>query len=337
MSSRASRAALLRTVGIPLACLLAGGAVGYRVREARTLRVPGRSFSVTREGGYGFVNPLLECDAGPALLGDELTPFRARVETFVRDELRFPGVEGVAVYFRELNDGAWFSLGDAERFTPASLRKVPLMIAVLRHAERTPGLLDEKLPFLLLHDHNAGQTFQPSVKMVRGEEYTVAELVRRMIVYSDNNAFMVLSAKVNPAELQRTYEKLDLRAAGSAAAADVSAQTYASFFRVLYNASYVRKDLSEWALSLLAQSEFRDGIVRGLPAGVTVAHKFGESRDDLAGKVQLHDCGIVYAPGHPYLLCVMTRGTSFDHLDDGISAIARIVHREVTAQVAAGR
>jgi beta-lactamase class A len=158
-----------------------------------------------------------------------------------------------------------------------------------------------------------------------------------MIVYSDNNAFMLLSAHVSPAELQRTYEKLDLRAPGSAATPELSAETYASFFRVLYNASYLPKDLSEWALSVLAESDFRDGIVRGVPRGVAVAHKFGEHRDDAAGKVQLHDCGIVYVPGHPYLLCVMTRGTSFEHLDDAIAAISRVVHGEVSTQRPAGR
>ena len=330
------RAALLRTVGIPLACLVAGGAAGYRLHDARA-RGPGHSFSERREGGHRYVNPLLECDAGPALLGDELTPFRSRVEGFLRDELRYPGVEGVSVYFRELNDGLWFSLGEAERYTPASLRKVPMMIAVLKQAERTPGLLQAKLPFLLANDHNAEQTFKPSVTLVRGQEYTVAELVRRMIVYSDNNAFMLLSATVNRAELERTYEKLDLRAPGSGAAPEVSAETYASFFRVLYNASYLPRELSEWALSLLAESEFHDGIVRGLPPGVPVAHKFGESRDDATGEVQLHDCGVVYLPDRPYLLCVMTRGTSFEYLDDAIAAVSRIVHDEVTAQRAPRR
>ena len=44
---------------------------------------------------------------------------------------------------------------------------------------------------------------------------------------------------------------------------------------------------------------------------------------------QLHDCGIVYYPKHPYLLCVMTRGDSFEYLDDTIRDISHLVYQEV--------
>jgi hypothetical protein len=113
--------------------------------------------------------------------------------------------------------------------------------------------------------------------------------------------------------------------------------TYASFFRVLYNASYLGKQLSEWALATLAQSEFREGIVAGVPPAVPVAHKFGEHKDVATGEVQLHDCGIVYVPEHPYLLCVMTRGASFEHLDDAIASTSRLIFAQVAGQAHASR
>lgn len=321
-------------LALALLCLAAGGALGWLARDARAPRMPKRSFSETREGGWRFVNPLLECEGAAELIqGEELSPFRARVEETIRAQARAPGLEGVSVYFRELNDGIWFSVGATERFTPASLRKVPMMIAVLKQAEREPDLLDRPVPFRLGSDYNAKQTLKPSVTMTPGQSYAVGELVRRMIVYSDNNAFMLLSRVVDPAELDRTYAKLDARPAGAAGPNDfLSVQTYAAFFRILFNASYLGKERSEQALSLLAQTEFRAGLASGLPADVPVAHKFGEHRDDAAGKVQLHDCGIVYFPERPYLLCVMSRGTSFEHLDDVIAAISKAVFDEVKRQ-----
>jgi beta-lactamase class A len=324
----------LRKIAIPVECLLAGGVGGYLFREARAPKVLARA-TVSREGGHQFVNPLLECDRGGDVLeSEELVPFREKVQAHLKT-LSYPGVTHFSVYFRELNDGLWFTIGDAERFAPASLRKVPMMIALLKEAERAPEVLMRKVRVDLETDHDAQQNIRPAVQLVRGEEYTVAELIRRMIVYSDNNAFMLLSEQVDPAELDRTYAKL----VGPRPPQDfMSVYTYAAFFRVLYNASYLGKHLSEWALGLLAQSEFRDGIVAGVPGDVPVAHKFGEAREDAAATaVQLHDCGIVYAPRHPYVLCVMTRGSSFEFLDDAIASTSRMIYAEVAAQDAAGR
>ena len=111
-----------------------------------------------------------------------------------------------------------------------------------------------------------------------------------------------------------------------------SAYKVASPFRILYNATYLGQDLSELALEFLAQSEFRSGLVAGVPAGIVVAHKFGEKADAASGQVQLHDCGIVYHPANPYLLCVMSRGPDFESLDDLIADVSRTVYAEVEAQ-----
>jgi beta-lactamase class A len=328
-------ASLPRALGkyaVPLLCLLAGGAGGYLLGGAREKAARPKSVEV-REGGHRLVNPLIECERGPEIVqSEELRPIRSKVATLLRG-VSYPGVKAVSVYFRELNDGISFVIGEEQVFTPASLRKVPMMIAVLKEAERSPELLARTVPFTLQRDYNADQTFKPSVAMVPGQSYTVGELVRRMILYSDNNAFMLLAAIADPQGLERVYDLMDLpRSSATAGGEFRSVLAFATFFRILYNASYLGADLSEQALDLLARSEFRSGIVEGVPAGTPVAHKFGEHRDDAGGEVELHDCGIVYFPRHPYLLCVMTRGTSFEYLDDAIAATSRIVHGEVAAQ-----
>ncbi len=329
-----NRNTIIWKIAVPCVCLALGAGIGSLLRGGRAPEEGKKHFYEKREGGYQFINPLLECDSDHDVLRNrELQPFRQKVDDYLRTRMRFPGVESASVYFRELNDGLWFSLGDTERFTPASLRKVPLMIAVLKQAERDRSVLGRTLPFRLKRDYNAQQTFKPSVVMTPGEEYTLGELIRRMIIYSDNNAFTLLSSVVDPKDLQRTYEALNMRSPAAVGRDDfLSVQTYASFFRVLFNATYLDKGLSELALGTLARAEFRSGIVAGVPPNVTVAHKFGEHRDDAAGKVQLHDCGIVYAPKHPYLLCVMTRGTNFEYLDDAIASISKIIYAEVDAQ-----
>jgi len=42
--------------------------------------------------------------------------------------------------------------------------------------------------------------------------------------------------------------------------------------------------------------------------------------------VQLHDCGIVYYPQRPYVICVMTKGRDLDVLKNVIKGISEIVY-----------
>jgi len=103
--------------------------------------------------------------------------------------------------------------------------------------------------------------------------------------------------------------------------------------RQLYNATYLRPDLSELALSWLAQSTFRDALVAGVPPGTVVAHKFGErvAVDPQTGRelAQLHDCGVGYFPENPYVLCVMTRGSELGELMQVVREISQRVYQEV--------
>jgi len=46
--------------------------------------------------------------------------------------------------------------------------------------------------------------------------------------------------------------------------------------------------------------------------------------------IQLHDCGIVYAPEKPYLICVMISGRSLNAEADLLAEISRETWRVVT-------
>lgn len=322
---------------LPFVTLIIGMVIGFFARDTYTKSHKAKDrygYIERHEGQFKHVNPLLGCDVAEDVLTDpDLGNFKSKVEAVVKNSLDKQMAKSVGVYFRELNDGYWFSVGEMNMFTPASLRKVPLMIALLKQSESDAGMLDRFVRFDLANDYNQSQNIKPSKTLVFGNRYTVRDLIYRMIAYSDNNAFTYLAKIVNPASLDLVYSSLRMQNPRSMKDDEFfSVQTYASFFRVLYNSSYLSREHSDWALELLAKSEFVAGIVAGVPQGVEVAHKFGEKSDGNEGTVQLHDCGIVYYPKHPYLLCVMSKGTRFEPLDDIIKDVSAIIFTEVDAQ-----
>jgi hypothetical protein len=107
---------------------------------------------------------------------------------------------------------------------------------------------------------------------------------------------------------------------------------YMHFFRILYNATYLRRTRAQQALEMLSHTGFNAGLVAGVPGDTVVSHKFGErtSHGDGTTRRELHDCGIVYFPGHPYGICVMTEGSDFTDLASVIADISGTAYQYVS-------
>lgn len=278
---------------------------------------------------YHFINPLLSCGEDlNSLTGDEAKQLQREMETSIRQRRDAGDVTEVSVYYRDLTGGPWVGIDFDKTFAPGSLLKVPLAMSVYKRAEQDRALLGKKLPYTGTETSNS-QFF--SVPTLEPGEYNVAALMERMLLYSDNNATNELANLIGAKDFHATYLHLGVPTPPlEGTSYTISTRDYASFFRVLYNATYLDNQGSEEVLKLLSKTEFKDGIVAGVPSGVAVSHKFGERSFDDNTIVQLHDCGIVYVPGHPYLLCVMTRGTDFTTLAEVIADLSRLAYNYAT-------
>lgn len=279
--------------------------------------------------GYRYINPILFCSDKE--LSHSTSALSRSIECKVKEFIDAQKIAGTlteaTVYYRDLNGGPWAIVNPEIRSTPASLLKVPLAMSVYRRVERDPSFLHTSLP-VTQPEQNNDTYFRPSSTAVPGTTHSVEQLVDLSLIHSDNNATTLLISQLTDAELRKSYQDLGIDVPiDDPTNFTLSVRTYASFFRILFNASYISRELSESVLSKLVQSEFTQGLVRGVPNSVRIAHKFGEYRID-EHHVQLHDCGIVYRPGSPYLVCVMTQGKSFEELADVIAEISRIVWHE---------
>jgi len=280
------------------------------------------------EGGGNFTNPLLECVGvqDDESLGQldistpELTDLTASMEKKHKLEI-------MSVYLRDLNNGPWIGVNQGEEFIGGSLLKVPMLISYYKLAENDSSILKKVIEYKEKAVDNT-QYYSPSKQIEVGKKYTVEELLKYMTYYSDNNAAYLLSQNIDPKEFDNVFIALGLGEPDINKPYKVNTKTYAGFFRILFNASYLSKSSSEKVLELLSQSEFNRGLQGLIPKSLVVSHKFGIRSD---GDVnQLHDCGIVYYPGHPYLLCIMSRGGTFDSMAASISEVSEYIYNKIS-------
>lgn len=290
------------------------------------------SSQVRQMGKYKYTNPLLECEVAKGTLDTRKENFRAELESFVENLKKSQDLTEVAVYFRDMNNGPTFGIDEEGEFFPASLLKVPVMIAYYRWSEEEPGLFRNEIVYEGPRDLGVLVTIKPREELVAGQRYTVEDLVRRMIVYSDNQSLFLLTSRLPLERLQELFKMLGV---GDDVLSDSNAKLtvkeYASFFRTLFNSSYLTHENSEKALELLTQTDYNDALPAGMPTNVVVAHKFGEAGTGETER-QRHDCGIVYFPNHPYLACIMTRGSDTEKLKSSIAEISEFIYQRIDEQ-----
>ncbi len=280
----------------------------------------------SRLSGRKFIKPLLfaerDCEA------DRLMVIKNSVVNLI-DNLKANGdVNSVSVYLRLFGKGEWMSVNNDIKYKPGSLFKVPLFITYLRMAEQNPEILNKKITFNQISQESKGlkqEFLKDRIKL--GNSYTIKELFNYMIIHSDNNATLLLMNSIPFAEFTRTFTDFGLSQEVVKSDAVISAQDYSLFWLALYNGSYLNFDNSDYALSLLSQCDFTEGLVKGVPDGTRIAHKFGE-KGDLVNHA-FHETGIVYINSNPYLLTVMTEGKDQTKLPKVLQQISSVVYNNI--------
>lgn len=281
---------------------------------------------------YPLINRLLTYDFPSSEQFHLDQKLQRDLESFGAQKTKSGDVTSISIYYRRLLQGQWMGIDENKTYNPASLMKVAIMIAYFQDARTNPGILQHKIVYTSVLDNALRVVpFQTPSTLKVGTAYTVDQLIEALMIHSDNGAKNALLSGIDERLLAEVYTDLGIENPDNASGAYViSAKAYSLFFRILYNATYLNRALSQRALDLLVQAQYKDGIVAGVPAGVTVAQKYGEYvATDGSGEpvsYELHDCGIVYKKDDPYFLCVMTKGKDFGALTKTIQQISRLVY-----------
>jgi beta-lactamase class A len=223
------------------------------------------------------------------------TPLRAAMREYVNS---LP--DKVGVYFEYLPSGNSVGVNEKMEVVIASLIKTPLVMAVYKELEKGTVKKTDKITLSKAAlDPNFGDLW----KQGEGSTITVEEAIDYALKKSDNTAANALLAVAPEKTVHDVFDSLDISTSEADGKIMISAKNYSSILRSLYLSSFLTKASSNEILDLLTQTDFDSEIVAGVPSSIKVAHKVGVQQ---ASNVY-NDCGIIYVPERPYLLCVVVQ------------------------------
>ena len=278
---------------------------------------------VVRNKNYKFISPILyvenECES------PNLSPLKNTLQKIIDQNVANKTIHNASIFLIKFNTNEALLINKNEKYAPGSLLKISILIAMLKMSEKDNNLLDKKITFTQTSKNNKVPTIvSNSIKI--GQSYTIKELLKYMIVYSDNNAASLIAKNIDGTILKLLFSDIGLSTPDlNSNDLFLSVNELSFFMRVIYSGNYLTKANSEFALELLSQGDYKNGLLKDIPSTIIIAHKFGESGNEV--EKQLHETGIIYANNNPYLLTVMTKGNNRDELANFISEISKTVYQ----------
>jgi beta-lactamase class A len=292
-------------------------------RAARNSDLSIKRFS----SNYKFIAPVISIE--PAVESEKYAGLKENINKYILAE-KEKGLTSAAVYFKKFSSSAWFSINRNERFDPGSLLKVGVLITYLRMAEIDKDLLSKEVVYHGQPDFVFPVEHFMSDTILEGHKYTINSLLGYMIRNSDNRATVFLEDHMDTTLFKKEFSDLGITTPKfSDPNFTLNAGEYSMMFNALYDAGYLRKKASEDALTLLAESVFKNGLLKGIPSNVVVAHKYGEFGNRISH--ELHESGIIYLNNDPYLVTVMTRGTDWNELSEVVGHISGMIYNNEVA------
>ncbi|MFZ4476259.1 MAG: serine hydrolase [Saprospiraceae bacterium] len=258
-------------------------------------------------------------------------PLKGKLENILQQQKSRGKLLQASVYLKDFEKGRWISINPDEKYRPASLLKLGLLLGALHQEEMVPGFLDKKLS--LSPQDTIGQQYQVfSDKTIQiGRSYTVRELVEYMVTYSDNYASRLLAAHIDQAVMATLFNELELPQINfDRSRYMLTTKEASTFLRVIFNSTLLSPEKSEYAAMLLNKSAFENGFSTAFPEKTRIWHKFGEWNDP-SGLYELHQTAIFFIGNKPYMLTVMTRGTDPAVLSETLQALAKAVYEGLSA------
>ena len=212
-----------------------------------------------------------------------------------------------SIYVNTLDGKQSFIYND-KQFRSASMIKVFILAKAMEAINE--GKLNEDQIIILNEADKVGGAGS-LIGYPDGAELTISELLRLMIIQSDNTATNIIIDVLGMDEINEyikregyTQSVLNRKMMDPSPIQDnkrnyTSAKDLGIFFAKLYKHQCVNPYLDNKMIDLLVEQMDKDCFPEALPER-KIAHKTGELME------LYHDGGIIYSPKHNYVLCILT-------------------------------
>ena len=153
-------------------------------------------------------------------------------------------IEDVGIFLQDSRSGAWFGINEKTGFVPASLLKVPIMMAVLKKVERGEIKMEDQIEIQPTDlDNGAGNLYKEGA----GVKYSVWDLIKKMILSSDNTAKNALERQLTDEELNAIFTHVGIPNPYhgiDTAGQMVTPRDYVRIFKSLYFSTFLPPEFS---------------------------------------------------------------------------------------------
>jgi beta-lactamase class A len=124
---------------------------------------------VLRESGYQYIAPILLCNTNQNPESNR----EKGLESIIQKYINTTNNTDTSVLFQEFSsNGSWAGIHEDDNYAPASMFKVPAMMAILKYADTHPEFLSKKIFYDGSFDDNKAEYFKPQASIVQGNYYT---------------------------------------------------------------------------------------------------------------------------------------------------------------------
>lgn len=139
---------IFKIILICLILFLLGFVTGYFLGfsvEQNNLNKKLNSIKPIRESNssYKFIDPLLAYIIPSADQQSELANLKNKIYNLIKDKKSLNLIDDSAVFFYDLNRGRWIGINESEKYNPASMLKVVVMVSYFKELEKDKNLFEK--------------------------------------------------------------------------------------------------------------------------------------------------------------------------------------------------